>query len=287
MRGQCLFPKGAPGYGTLCLGHSWMNGGVVIDKITLTAPGRVFCQNVQLVQDCSFDILQFGNYYSIAIVGEAIDPVLPMYVSVVPVLRTLWLREAFSEDVTRILAVYMHAFWPGFGAADWVVDGFLSTLGCLGFTFSALEIAFDFIGSIPFEIVDEANFNQICGTMYTKDFHKSPVGKGNQDSMLAIYDKGKKLAEDSGGYAPLPMGVDYQRLEFRIKQANGRRWLHLGDLRHNLSSYVAAYGPRIKKKADSLIGEAIRFDGQGVPELLDSMLTTGIPRYPEWMAGAY
>ena len=276
MIGPPVLPKGSPGYGALCLNHSISNCGVLIDKIALAAPISCFNKEKLLATNHpAFDILQWGDYISLALAGEVINPNFPMYTAVIPMLNILWQNGAFVTDIGNMLTIYL-ANYPGYPVPLGYEEGFLSTLQHLGFRFSALELTFDFIGNIPFEVEDMTKFIQKGETLYTRDYRES--ASGPQDSLLTIYDKGSLLTKDSGGCFQLPIGVLYKRLEFRIKQQNGRRWLHIEDLRHNMYSYIESYGENIKRKADKLTDGAIHFQQQGVPTILDRLITTGVYR---------
>ncbi len=285
---SCTYPlpKGTPEYGVQCLNHSMRNCGLVIDKITLSAPLSCFDASVLNIRHPAFNILQYGNYISVAVVGEVICPDQPMFVPVIQVLQVLWSMNAFEADVGNMLAIYLGNFGyfscqPGF------IDGLISTLRRLGFKYTALELAFDFVGyTVPLSVRDASQFIKKDTTYYTKDYRESPKNKGNQVSLIAFYDRKKKLAEDSGGYPPLPQGMEYKRLEYRVKQLNGRRWLHLDDLRHNMYSYIEAYGSRIRRKADKLVGDALSWNAQFIPDALSQLLTlnsrelSDIPSFP-------
>lgn len=273
---QDLVPKGNPLYGIQCLQHSQNCEYALIDKITISAPISIFNMDVIAnIDHPAFSLLRYGNYLSIAVSGEAIIPTLPMYLSLLPTLRYLLGMGAFKPNVSNMLYVYL-AYCGPYYIPPGFKDGFLSTLDQLGFTFSALELAFDMVGySSPISIEDETKFRQIKGTYYSTDYHRSP--SGNQASMLCIYDKGKLLTEESDNQVFLPPGARYIRVEFRIGGWNGKRWLHISDLQYNMQSYIETYGEKIRRKTDKLVGGAISIIGPYVPEQLYDLLPT-----PRW-----
>lgn len=276
MRSRYLLPKGSLGYSTQCINHSIANAGILIDKLALSVP--IACFNKGRLLDIShpaFEILQWGDYISLALAGEAVDPAMPMYLSVIPMLQYLWQNGAFIQDIEKMLTIYL-AYFSSYPVPWGYAEGLLTTLQQVGFRFSALELSFDFIGYIPFEVTDKTRFTQIAGTFYTKDYRES--SSGPQDSLLIIYDKGSLLAKESGGYSPLPPEVPYIRLELRIKQQNGRRWLHIEDLRYNMCDYIVEYGDKIRRKVDTLTAGSVHFKEKGVPFILDRLITTGINR---------
>ena len=264
-----LVPKGTPAYGIQCFNHSYAFGYVTIDKITISAPAA--CFNIKTLPSIShpaFELLRYGEYVSVALSGEMINPNAPMYLAVIQVFQFLLYNNAFALDIGNMLYVYLN-YCGNFSMQPGFEGGFLATLIHLGFTFSKLELAFDMV---PVTINDPSRIRQVRDTYYSTDYHKS--SSGNQASLICIYNKGNLLKEQSCGYPILPPYINYMRLEYRIGGWNGRRWLHISDLRHNMRSYIEAYGDRIKRKADKLVGKALSFNSSWIPpELLKHLLT--------------
>ena len=247
--------KGNDDYADCCLRHSFFNYGLIVDKITITCPISLLTSTK--CDSTNFDLLQYGERICISIVGEAIDPQSPFFVSVQTVLWEMATKGLLNEHVVNLIQPYldtnMEISSPVF------LRGFLEVLKELHFCFSGLELAFDyFTEDVPYRIIAPDDLIVVEDTLYTKDYHQTK-GRATQSSLVCIYNRSAKLTAESNGCTPFWLNdMQVWRLEFRVKQDFGR-FLSIDSLCCDLQNFILTYGHKIKAKADRLLQGVIIF----------------------------
>lgn len=198
-------------------------------------------------------IITHGNFSRLIFQGEHINPAYPLYSIACLLMEAIYygvFRFQFAEYLRWHCYVFLNLYHdPVYFVTALFING--------PFKWNELEIFFDIYGeNLPFSINNPALFLRSFGTYYTKDYKniKRKVyrndgtsyeeSKGKHRSLLAIYDRGKKL---DSVYPDIDHGP-ITRLEIRICDIKAESLLNPYDMRLTLSDFVSQNSERILKK---------------------------------------
>lgn len=208
-------------------------------------------------------IITHGNFSRLIFQGEHINPAYPLY-SIAEILKSAISHNVFQFPFSfHLHNLLLYCDNPVFFIRRLFIDG--------PFKWNELEIFFDICGEIlPFIINDPHSFFRSSGTYYTKDYKniKRKVyrddgtsyeeSKGKQRSLLAIYDRGKKL----NSISPTINHGSITRLEIRICDIKAKAILNPLDMIMPLNNFIMKNSGKILSKFNKgiLSNNAIVFD---------------------------
>ena len=237
-------------YGLFCLCHSKLYDGKTIDKLTFTVPRHYFRKNIfrnkNKISNERFYIENCNNQFAkLHLHGEYINPLIPMFFSVMELFYFISLSHVFMEEMNqKIRRILEKCNYYNNGNIE-----FIRFLNTNDFKFSELELAFDFFGCLPFEKIKEKEFKNYQDSVYTYDYKiyfrkvfKEDDSLGSEkdrirDSIFIIYNRGNKLEVQEKIW----------RVEWRLRDERSRRLLDITDLRLNMDSFIYEKGYRMKK----------------------------------------
>ena len=236
-------------YGQFCLNHAKQFNGKTIDKLTFTVPKLYFRKNIfknkEKVRNEIFYIENCNNqYFKLHLQGEYINPLSPMFQSVMEIFHFLTGCHIFLDALNiKILRTLDKRY-----TLDAAAINFLGFLRKNGFYFSGLELAFDFFNCIPFKEIKNGIFKKYENSYYTKDnriflqkiFKEdgsfSYEKRISRASIFIIYDRGKKLGVQEKVW----------RIEWRIRDVRSCRLLDITDLRFTMDDFIKIKGYRLR-----------------------------------------
>jgi hypothetical protein len=239
-----------------------------IDKIGILVHNSILerLSSPKLLKD-KIEIITHGNYSRLIFQGEYINQSAPLY-SIAHLLMIAINYGVFKQEFAQYLYWHCYNILCLNGNPLYFVNGLFINGP---FKWNELEIYFDIYGNIlPFQITRLSLFYKNASTFYSRDYENIrrtvyrndgswyKESKGKHRSLLAIYDRGKRL---DSVYPNISHG-DITRIEIRICDIKAKSILNPHDMRLPLEGFIEMNSDKILGKFNQCIlsDDAIMFD---------------------------